>query len=229
MKNYYIYIDKIKQSLNRLKKLLIKQDEKTEPIIKTKRHYIAVLSMVTLLIISAFGIYFYALSPKTGALENADIIPLSEMDNEEYIPSSIYSECIYSTKKDMLTRHSAKVFTNYKDYKAWFDKYNDLPRTSPTYTSQAEKYFDQDYCAAVISPKDLHDSSRLVLSTIKFQGDNDNILIMLESLPRKESYKYAKNLEENCKQIYTVVFISPELLKTTDDFTFVTVNSEKTD
>ena len=52
---------------------------------------------------------------------------------------------------------------------------------------------------------------------------------MLESLPRKESYKYAKNLEENCKQIYTVVFISPELLKTTDDFTFVTVNSEKAD
>lgn len=155
-------------------------------------------------------------------IKRAPIERLTAEMIEDRTPSACLSECFYSTIEDKKVQGTFKYFDDYEDYKLWENKRRDIEQTFPanSESSMAKKWFSDGYNALVISSMELFDVSAQTVVTCRYIDDENNALIVLGNISRNSKYEYSVDLNTECRQMYTVVFLKPEDVENYNSLTF---------
>lgn len=190
---------------------------------KTKAKYLTKLVIGGVAVVAIVGIIVFAVSDSNvRALKNAEMVEYSESLVKDASISGIASECFYSTNKDSSIADGIKVFSDVEDFEKWYDKYHDISRITPAGRAEctAQTYFSNNCYAVVVSPTDLFDPSKQVLATAEYTTENGNMIIALSQMDRSDEYRYSVDLSDECKQIYTIVYVPVEEVENTDSISF---------
>lgn len=186
-----------------------------------QRYLKRIAAGVLVIVVAAYGIIVVADPFHTFTLKRADIVEFDPSSVEDYDISGASSECFYSTNVDRDIKDNFKIFKDQQSFDSWYESHHDIIRTSPSQLpeSNSDEYFNQGYYAVVTSPTDLFDTSKSVLATAKFKGPEGELVYSIGQMNRSNDYEYDTSLEE-CKQIYTVIYINPSDIKDADSIAF---------
>lgn len=212
--------EKVKEGREKISQIEDDNFEETTVVKLQFAKKIALIVVAVMLIVVGVAYFTGAFSGIT--LRRAEIIDYSPSFIEDYEIEGIPSECFYSTDTDISVKDRFKVYKNEKDFNRWYEKHHDIIRTSPAGMEEctASTYFNQGYYAVVISPTELFDPNKHVLATAKFKDDDGNVIISIGSLDRDQSYEFDHDLQKECKQIYTVIYVNPEDVENADKISF---------
>lgn len=198
-------------------------EECKDPSYIIKKRFIIKLTVGIIVVLTiGGGITYYSQGLDIRTIKRADIVEFSAAAVEDYKIRGISSECFYSTKTDREAKDNVKTFTNYHAFNVWYESHHDITRINPSGLEEctASTFFNKGYYAIVLSPSELYNPAKTVLATAKYQSDAGDLIIALGQKNRDPSYQYDKDLNSECLQIYTIVYLNPHEVKDAGKITF---------
>lgn len=159
---------------------------------------------------------------KTGALKKASFVTFSEELVEGYTVSNCFSESVYSTHPDKRLMDSCRMLDDRTTFLAWLDTYWDIRQVYPSGVEESagRKRLAEGYVPIVVSASALQSCEKQVLVKGIYTDEADNVIIQLGTVRRNGYYRYDHDLDTECAQIYTILYLVPDTINRINTLSF---------
>ena len=156
------------------------------------------------------------------ALKKASFVAFSEQLVEGYTVSNCFSESVYSMRPNKNLMDSCQVLDDKSSFLAWLDTYWDIRRVYPAGAEESTgpKRMAEGYVPIVVSASTLQDCEKQVLVKGIYTDEENNVVIRLGTVLRNGYYRYDHELDTECRQIYTILYLIPDTINKINTLSF---------
>ena len=159
---------------------------------------------------------------KTAVLKKAPFVTFSEELVEGYTVSNCFSESVYSTHPDKSLMDSCRVLDDKSTFLVWLNTFWDIRQVylSGAEESAGRKRMAEGYVPIVVSASALQSCEKQVLVKGIYTDEAGNAVIRLGTVRRNGYYRYDHDLDTECAQIYTILYLVPDTINKINTLSF---------